>query len=1343
MSQHHLPPGLLLRRRLTGNTLGITRIAWSPSGHILASPSGDRTIKLWDTITGQILHTLSDHTDRINDAAWSPDGTVIASASDDATIKLWDTCTGKCLKTLKGHTAALMRVTFASDGQTLASGSDDGTVKLWEMRSGQNLNTLTSMLTGQQTSVTSVAYSPEGNFLVVDYDNGFVQLWNASTSRFWFIGGMALTSIAWSPDGQHLAAGSEDGMIRLWKVSDEDQQSEGPIVLESQLEGHTDWITSLSFSSDGRLLASKSWDGTVRLWRTDTWETVYIIHEPASGKVLPGIAFHPTEPVLATLGEEDTEIRVWDLDIPTLLAETQGLSSMYRNAKVVLVGDSGVGKSGLGLVLTGQSYQATESTHARHVWTFENRSVALGGGREEIQEIFLWDLAGQPGYRLIHQLHLNEVMLALVVMDAHSETDPFAGVYHWVRALWVAQRPQGQSEAIAKLKKFLVSARIDRGGIAVSRDRIDRLGRELHLNGFFETSAKEGWGIMKLAEAIREAIDWEALPKVSSTALFQEIKAFLVTEKEVGHVLASRDDLYQKFLSQRKKEDVWAQFETCIEQMETQGLLRKLSVGNLILLQPERIDAYASALVNAVKDEPDGFGSIQEEKVRAGAFYIPASERLPDKEQERLLLIAMIEDLLRNEIALRQRTEDGTYLVFPSQSTRENDELPEPEQKAVTFRFEGPVLNIYATLAVRLSHSGLFERKDLWRNGITYRSETGDMCGLLLRNSSEGRAELTLFFDPLADTRTGESKAVQLHFEDYVYEHLRRHALAGSIQRQRQFACPACGERFTNEQVLRRRQRNFDMMTCYICDTSFSIAEKDEEPDATSLVAVSAMDRSADTKREHEVAVSLYDTTRLRNPYYEVSGVRNPVLFMGRVDILRRLFSAIAPMQSISLLGTRRIGKSALIQHMYRPKIQQQSAVGNDLRHHLFVLIDLGEFLYKTSEDFFRSVSEHVIAQLRKKLEPSPMQPELPDYERGDDLFEAVLDEARDLGFHTVLLLDGFDNILRNRSFDLEFLRVLRALAGKVSYVITSVAPLQEICHQAIADSPFFNIFGAPYRLEPLTQAEAEQLVQEPSRQANHPFTAVETAWVLSLAGRHPFFIQRVCYFLFEEKLARDETTHLNEEQPAVGEMSDLNKVKGQAYNDLLPHFNHMWERLTSEERQELLKEALHISDTSWQAPFREFSGSELFHDFVLEKAGTPFFQLNVEELEKALERLADPLVLGASNLKSLKSVARRLQSKGQPVSVLETGRAISQILKEAWERLHGSDERSDYAAEWRFYNILYYRYFRKQPLKNAHIAARIGFSPRQYYRERNKAIEALLNVLLEMETLAKMNAGA
>jgi hypothetical protein len=54
---------------------------------------------------------------------------------------------------------------------------------------------------------------------------------------------------------------------------------------------------------------------------------------------------------------------------------------------------------------------------------------------------------------------------------------------------------------------------------------------------------------------------------------------------------------------------------------------------------------------------------------------MPADERIQDAEQEKLLLIAMIEDLLRRELALR---EEG-MLVFPSQSTRENPNLPDVE----------------------------------------------------------------------------------------------------------------------------------------------------------------------------------------------------------------------------------------------------------------------------------------------------------------------------------------------------------------------------------------------------------------------------------------------------------------------------------------------------------------------------------------------------------------------------------------------------------------------------------------------------------------------------------------
>jgi small GTP-binding protein len=379
--------------------------------------------------------------------------------------------------------------------------------------------------------------------------------------------------LAWSPDGQILASATVEYSIRIWNIKT------GAII--STVEGHTNPVTSISFSHDGRILASKS-DDSVRLWRCDTWVVIATLDEKGFSGLIsppPSLAFHQKAPLLATLDEGNTVIRIWELDFDTLLRAAPTSSSVhYTNAKVVLVGDTGVGKSGLGLVLAGEPFAPTESTHGRRVWKFDNQQVEFDNSRKELRETLLWDLAGQPGYRLIHQLHLNEVAGALVVFDSRSETDPFAGVHYWDRALQQAQRIQG--ELAPTMKKFLVAARTDRGGISVSRTRIDSLVKELSFDGYFETSAKEGENIKELAEAIRGGIDWETLPKVSSTQLFQGIKEFLIEEKETGRLLSTADDLYSTFLKSKnapkETKELYAQFETCIRLVESRDLIKRL-----------------------------------------------------------------------------------------------------------------------------------------------------------------------------------------------------------------------------------------------------------------------------------------------------------------------------------------------------------------------------------------------------------------------------------------------------------------------------------------------------------------------------------------------------------------------------------------------------------------------------------------------------------------------------------------------------------------------------------------------------------------------------------------------
>ena len=443
------------------------------------------------------------------------------------------------------------------------------------------------------------------------------------------------------------------------------------------------------------------------------------------------------------------------------------------------MGDSGVGKSGLGLVLTGHSWVPTGSTHGRQVWTFDNRTVTLPNGRQETRETLLWDLAGQPGYRLINQLHLNEVSVALVVFDPRSETKPLIGVREWVYALEEAARRQNVG---LPMTKYLVAARMDRGGIPIWHSRIQAIVRELGFDGYFETSAKEGWQIEGLIEAVKDGIYWKALPRVSSNKLFQSIKKFFIEEKKRGYLLSTADDLYRLFCQTHLSlvsDGLRPRFDTCLSRVENRGLVRRLRFGGYVLLQPELLDAYASDLVNAARSDIDGLGVIAEKEALMGHFITPPYARMATEDQKRLLLIATVEELLRHEIVLKEPTDAGTDLIFPSQYTRELPESVELPSKSVAFLFQGPVLNIYATLAVRLARSQLFNKKEMWKNAAIYTATVGGSCGVYLNEIEDGKGELLLFFDERA------SESTRFQFESYVEVHLKRRALPGSVQRRR------------------------------------------------------------------------------------------------------------------------------------------------------------------------------------------------------------------------------------------------------------------------------------------------------------------------------------------------------------------------------------------------------------------------------------------------------------------------------------------------------------------------------------------------------------------------------
>jgi WD40 repeat protein/CubicO group peptidase (beta-lactamase class C family) len=290
---------------LTGHGRPIWDLAFSPDDSMVASSSGDGSVRIWNVTNGQTIHLLQGHYFDVYSTDFNLDGSILASADwNDRKINFWNVSTGNLINSwhyafrgfriefspiekdllaypyqnttilrnvtdgtliynLTGHTDIVWTVAFSPDGSLLATCSGDQSIKIWDVATGLEIHTLT----GPEDHVYTVSFSANNSLLASGGPDETIRIWDINTGALLQTHdvGYHVLTVDFSPlDPDILVSGGgvppdpiQPTPVQLWNLTNGDVQD---------LTGHMNTVIGTAFSHDGTMIASCSVDRTIKLW---------------------------------------------------------------------------------------------------------------------------------------------------------------------------------------------------------------------------------------------------------------------------------------------------------------------------------------------------------------------------------------------------------------------------------------------------------------------------------------------------------------------------------------------------------------------------------------------------------------------------------------------------------------------------------------------------------------------------------------------------------------------------------------------------------------------------------------------------------------------------------------------------------------------------------------------------------------------------------------------------------------------------------------------------------------------------------------------------------------------
>eukprot|EP00760_Papus_ankaliazontas_P002040 PhM_4_TR10803/c0_g1_i1/m.52610/K14855/RSA4, NLE1; ribosome assembly protein 4 len=338
---------------MTGHSEAVLALSFSPDGSVLASGSGDKTVRLWDVITETPIEVLQGHPSWVQVLGWSPTGEHLASGSVDGILYVWKGAKGK---RLTGHKLYITAVSWEPlhmniKANRFVSSSKDGTVRMWDVSTARPE---VKTLSGHTSCVTCVKWGGQGAVYSSSEDRTLI-VWNADegsqrhvlrghahwVNRFTLNTELVIRSgaydhtkqtfetpeaaqayakkryddvIALSNGEERLVSCSDDTTLFMWAPC----VSSKPIT---RMHGHQDLVFNVMFSPDGTTIASCSQDKSIKLWRARDGKYIESLRNHV------GSVYHVTwalDSRLLISASKDTTVKLWEVSTGRMICDLPG-----------------------------------------------------------------------------------------------------------------------------------------------------------------------------------------------------------------------------------------------------------------------------------------------------------------------------------------------------------------------------------------------------------------------------------------------------------------------------------------------------------------------------------------------------------------------------------------------------------------------------------------------------------------------------------------------------------------------------------------------------------------------------------------------------------------------------------------------------------------------------------------------------------------------------------------------------------------------------------------------------------------------------------------------------------